>query len=129
MIELFLQDLEPAFLAPSTLDVGYDLFVGFINAEGGISTSAVVAKATEQPVPDRYCLSKERYDRLAYSNIPVLFLVANVKENKLYHAWITPHGSKDGANGTVSVPVIEIDARSHHSIHQKLAQAKLPQQP
>ena len=129
MIELFLQDLEPAFLAQSTFDVGYDFFVGFINAEGGISTSAVVAKATEQSAPDRYCLPKERYDRLAYSNIPVLLLVANVKDNRLYHAWITPHESKDCANGTVSIPVIEIDARSHQSIHQKLAQAKLPQQP
>ncbi|NET58892.1 MAG: DUF4365 domain-containing protein [Symploca sp. SIO2E6] len=122
MIELFLQDLEPGFVAQSTSDFGYDFFVGFTNADGGINTSAVVAKATEQPVSDRYCLPKNIYAQLAYSNIPVLLLVANVKENRLYHAWIKPQDSTDGANGTISIPVVEIDQEAQQSIRQRLAE-------
>jgi len=121
IVELFLQDLEPAFVAQSTLDFGYDFLVGFINAEGGINTSAVVTKATEQPVPDRYGLPKKIYEQLAYANIPVLLLVANVKENRLYHAWIKPQHSADCANGTISVPVVEIDREAQQSIRQQLA--------
>jgi hypothetical protein len=125
MVELFLQDLEPAFLAEANFEVGYDFFVGFINTNGGVNTSAVVAKATEESVQNQYYLSREHYNQLAYSNIPVLFLVVNVKENKLYFAWISPQDSRNEGNGKVSIPMVEVDNQVQKSIHQRLVHACL----
>jgi hypothetical protein len=122
IIELFLQDLEPAFVAHSTLDFAYDFYVGFTNSEGGINTSAVVAKATERPVGKRYPIQKKWHDQLAHSNIPVLLLVANVKENRLYYAWLTDEEAKAGS-GThvVNIPVMEVDEQAKEAIRQRLA--------
>lgn len=75
IIELFLQDLDPIYVARSDLDFGIDFFVGFTNAKGGVNTSAVVAKATEQAVKGSFSFPKNRYDELSHSNIPVLLLV------------------------------------------------------
>jgi len=122
MIELFLQDLDPVYVARSDLDFGYDFFVGFENAEGGINTSAVVARATEQAVRDRFHFPKNRYDELSHSNIPVLLLVANVKTNQLYYAWLTPDDTK-GREGVqmISIPVNEVDEDAKQSIRRHLS--------
>ena len=50
MAELFLQELEPAFVAQPVTDFAYDFFIGFSKPDGGINTYAVEVKATEQPI-------------------------------------------------------------------------------
>jgi len=55
--ELFLQDLNPSFVAKPTTDFGYDFFVGFPNSDGGINNYAVQVKATERPVPSSVPIS------------------------------------------------------------------------
>lgn len=122
IIELFLQDLAPVYVARSDLDFGYDFFVGFTNAEGGVTTSAVVAKSTEQTVKASFPFPKNRYDELSHSNIPVLLLVANVKTNQLYYAWITSQKT-NGREGVhmISIPVNEVDDEAKQIILQQLS--------
>jgi hypothetical protein len=122
IIELFLQDLSPTYLARSDHDFGYDFLVGFSNPEGGVNTSAVVTKATEQAVKDNVPFPKNRYEELSHSNIPVLLLVANVKTNQLYYAWLTSQQTK-GREGAqmISIPVNEVDEQAKKSILRQLS--------
>jgi hypothetical protein len=111
MAELFLQDLGPEFISRPTSDVGYDLLVGFSNKRGGINTFAVEVKSTEQPPGPKFQLLKHVFVRLSCSNIPSLLLVADVKQNRMYYAWLD---AKIAANGgqMVSIPIIELDNRT-----------------
>jgi Domain of unknown function (DUF4365) len=120
MAELFLQDLEPTFLARPTTDLGYDFFVGFSNPRGGINTTGVVVKATPQRVPARFPVDIRSYHRLANSNIPGLFLVVDVKHNRLFYAW--PASDEHVGNGrhTIALPVSEIDDVSKVQLRRRL---------
>ncbi len=40
--ELFLQDLNPSFVAKPSSDFGYDFYVGFQNANGGYMTTKIL---------------------------------------------------------------------------------------
>lgn len=123
LVELFLEDLQAEFVAQAehSRGLGYDFFVGFRNQHGGVNTCAVVAKATEQPVGDRFRFPKRAYDQLSHSNIPVLLLVANVKDNRLYYAWIAPEDVERREDATVvPVPVTEIDDAAKQSIRNRL---------
>ena len=84
MAELFLQELEPKFLAETNIaNLPFDFFVGFSNSKGGVNTFAVEVKATENNIRNKFRLKADAYRALAYSNIPVLLLVVNVKDNHL----------------------------------------------
>lgn len=110
LAELFLQDLGAEFVARPTADLGYDFFVGFNNPDGGVNLVAVEVKSTDRPVLPRFPVQKQLFRRLAHSNIPVLLLVANVKENTLFYA--LPRSSEPGVDtnaNTVSVPVTPVD--------------------
>jgi hypothetical protein len=50
----------------------------------------VQVQATEQPVAAAVHADAEQYERLAYSNIPALLLVVDVKRNRLFYSWISP---------------------------------------
>lgn len=105
MAELFLEDFEPQLLARPTSDkLGYDLLAGFPNKEGGINTFAVQVKPTDRP-PTQVALSRRSFDRLAKSNIPGLLLVPDVKQNRMYYAWLDFEAG--GKGSTVAVPVTE----------------------
>jgi len=125
LAELFLQELNPVFVARSTGDVGYDFLIGVVNSKGGINNIAVEVKATESLTRKEYPISKKNYKRLAYSNIQVLFLVVDVKENRLYYAWLTP--DVPTANGgsssvrTVRVELTELDDKSQEELRHRLA--------
>lgn len=110
LAELFLQDLGAEFVARPSADVGYDFFVGFNNPDGGVNLAAVEVKATDRPVQHHFVVQKRLFRRLASSNIPVLLLVANVKENRLFYALPSADASgvDTGAN-TVSIPVTAVD--------------------
>jgi hypothetical protein len=108
--ELFLQDLGPAFVARTTHDMGSDFLVGFTNALGGVNTFAIEVKSTEEPVSDHVAISKQRFDRLAYSNVPAILLVVDVKHNRLHYAWVPSDGSETRkGNRQVAIAVTPVD--------------------
>ena len=121
LAELFLQELGAEFVARPTGDLGYDFFVGFNNPEGGVNIAAVEVKATDRPVQHRYPVQKRLFRRLANSNIPVLLLVANVKENRLFYALpgLCPPGV-DLDGDTVSVPVTAVDETTRDELRDLL---------
>ena len=120
MAELFLQDLGPQFISrPTTSDVGYDLLVGFSNKKGGINTFAVEVKSTERPPKLKFTLAKRTFDRLSHSNIPGLLLVADVKQNRMYYAWLDSKVATAG-DDIISIPIAELDDRNKKSLKREL---------
>jgi hypothetical protein len=126
MAQLFLQDLGAEFIAQPTADFIYDFFVGFKNSKGGVNTTAVEVKATDKPLTDHFDMKKGIYESLAYSNIPVLLLVADVKRNRLFYAWPTPEGANGhrGSN-TVRTPIIQVDDKTTERLRKRLASPQL----
>jgi len=121
LAELFLQDLGADFVARPTADLGYDLFVGFSNPDGGVNIAAVEVKATERPIQSRYPVQKRLFRRLANSNIPVLLLVVNVKENRLFYALPGDYAiDEDAAETTVSIPMTEVDESTKSELRHLL---------
>ncbi|MCP4399841.1 MAG: DUF4365 domain-containing protein [bacterium] len=122
LAELFLQDLNPSFVAKPTPDFGYDFFIGFPNANGGINNYAVEVKATERPVPSRFSINTKLYERLANSNIPTLLLVVDVKQNRLFYAWLSPQVIEGHRKArTITIPVTEVDDVVKEKLRQQLA--------
>jgi hypothetical protein len=127
MVELFLQELGPEFVSrPTTADVGYDLLVGFLNKKKGINTFAVAIRAVERPLSarTRASLSRATADRLTHSNIPALLFVADVKQNKLFYAWLRP-AEKTPAKAEVTVEVHELDDSARTGLEAQLRAADL----
>lgn len=122
LAELFLQELGAQFVARPTADLGYDFFVGFNNADGGVNLVAVEVKATERSVQHRYPVPKQLFRRLAHSNIPVVLLVANVKENRLFYALPSSYGPGDdaGAN-TVQVDLTPVNDSTTNELRSFLS--------
>ena len=121
LAELFLQDLKPEFVAQAAGDVGYDFLVGFRNLRGGVKNIAVIVKATERLVRNQFPLQKRQYQRFAYSNIPVLCIVVNVKENRFFYTWI----SSDDAlafpeSKMVMIRLTEIDESTTEELRKRL---------
>ena len=122
LAELLLQDLGAEFIARPTGDLGYDYFVGFNNADGGVNIVAVEVMATDRPVPSRYPVRKQLFRRLANSNIPVLLLVANVKENRLFYAIPSAYASNGDPDAkTVSISLTAVDETSKRELIEQLA--------
>ena len=123
IVELFLHDLGARIVTgPDCADLGYDFLIGFKNAEGGVNLSAVEVKATEKPVSHSYPLPRKWYALLAYSNVPSLLLVVDVKKNRLYHAWPNPdYPTKHEGSGVIRVPVAEVDDATKREIRKRLA--------
>jgi hypothetical protein len=121
LAELFLQELEPEFVAKSSADFGYDFLVGFRNPRDGINNVAVEVKSTEQLAGKRYPISRQLYDRWAYSNIPVLLLIVDVKENQYYYAWASPEVSRSaGDSKTLRVDLTEITDSTKAELLERL---------
>jgi len=120
--ELFLQDLNPSFVAKPTTDFGYEFFVGFPNSDGGINNYAVEVKATERPVPSSVPISTAIYERLTHSNIPALLLVIDVKQNRLFYSWLKSESTGGSRKvNTIMVPVKEIDDVAKEELRKLLA--------
>jgi hypothetical protein len=122
LAELFLQELGAEFVARPTADLGYDFFVGFNNSDGGVNIAAVEVKATDRAVNGHYPVEKRLFRRLANSNIPVLLLVVNVKENRLFYALpgSYPPGEDADAN-RISLPLTPIDEATKLELRDLLA--------
>ncbi len=120
MAELFFQELDPAFVSrPTTDDVGYDLLVGFPNKKAGTNTFAVQVRATEEPVESRFQIRRNIFNRMIHSNIPALLLVADVKRNRMYFAWLKSTDERKGGS-VVSIPVTEINEAIKKELHEQL---------
>jgi hypothetical protein len=122
LAELFLQELGAEFVARPTADLGYDFFVGFNNPDGGINIAAVEVKATDRPVHHRYPIHRRLFRRMANSNVPVLLLVVNVKDNQLFYALPSLFGSgTESGTGTIPVPVTAVDEATRNELRDLLA--------
>ena len=108
---------------PPIKDVGYDLLVGFSNDKAGVNTFSVEVKSTEEPPSElRFPIPRSVFNRIAHSNVPGLLLVADVKRNQLYYAWLTSGGSNGGGH-TVSIPVVEISETTKKKLKNQLRKA------
>lgn len=110
LAELFLQDLGAFSVVTTTGDFSYDLLANFENGRGGVNTYAILVKATEKPVASRFAIPTVELKKIAYSSLPTMILVADVKMNRIYHAWLTSMRNfiKSETNFT-SIPIQEID--------------------
>jgi hypothetical protein len=126
LVELFLEDLGAEFIARPAADLGYDLFVGFKNSDGGINLTAVEIDATEQPINTRYPVQRQLYRRLVSTNIPVLLLVADVKQNRLFYALPgSEPASGEGNAKTIPIPLKEVDERAVEELRAQLSQSQV----
>lgn len=86
--ELLFQDLGASFVARPDSDVlPFDFLVGFLNPNGGTNTFAVELKSTERPVNGQFTLKLKSARAFSNSNIPVIFLVVDSKQNQSWYAW------------------------------------------
>lgn len=122
MAELFLQELEPEFVAQSTADdFAFDFLIGFANKDGGVNTYAVEVKATDKPIKDTYRVPRELFNRLTHSNIPLILLVVDVKQNALFYAWPSQDGDVTPSVSTVALPLIRVDEKSRAALREQMA--------
>jgi hypothetical protein len=121
LAELFLQELGAEFVARPTAELGYDFFVGFNNPDGGLNIAAVQVKATDRPVQSRFAVQKRLYRRLANSNVPVLLLVVNVKENRLFYALPDAYApGEEASTNTVQIPMTPVDETTRDELRHLL---------
>ena len=121
MVELWLQELDPVFVARPTNELPYDFFAGFRNNRGGINSVAVEVKASERPISGRFPVDRQVYTRWANSNIPVLLVVADVKQNRLYYAFPSPDEVGSATTSEkIQVRLTEIDDRTKEELRATL---------
>jgi hypothetical protein len=121
LAELFLQDLQPEFVARPVEEFGYDFFAGFSNPRGGVNVVAVEVKSTEQPSNHFLVIPKAKYARWANSNIPVLLHVVDVKANDYFFAWPDPEMLDQHPRSTnVKVPLTALDDHSRGKLRNQL---------
>lgn len=120
--ELFLQELEPEFVAQSTADdFAFDFLVGFGNKKGGVNTYAVEVKATETLIKDTFRVPRHLFNRLAHSNIPLILLVVDVKQNKLFYAWPSKDTNIRPGAGTIAIPVTPVNEETRKQLRAQMA--------
>jgi len=123
LAELFFQELDPVFVSrPTTQEIGYDLLVGFANEKAGINTFGIEVKTTERPLGSHFPISRHVFNRLAHSNVPGLLLVADVKRNRLYYAWLRSKGSQNGGD-TILIPLVEINEITKRELKKQFEKA------
>lgn len=121
MAEMFLESLEPQFVAQSTNSkLVFDFFIGFLNPNGGINTFAVEVKATGRSIRGTYLLPANIYKILSNSNIPVLLLVVDVKENEFYYSWLSDKPEVSRLKNDVRVPVSKVDKESKSKLVHRM---------
>lgn len=110
LAELFLQDLKPAFFLKSQAsNFEFDFLIGFKNVNGGLNAFAIEVKATEKPIRGHFLIGSKPFDRLRHSNIPVILLLVDTKENNIYYTQLKDHSNPSRLSESVRVPVVLID--------------------
>jgi hypothetical protein len=122
MAELLLQELKPRFIAHGGFDSeSFDFLVGIPNEAGGVNSFAVEVKSTEQPVEDNLRVSREVFERFTQSNIPVLLLVVDVKQNTISYALVGSNADVVAGTRIVEIPIKRVDGASKRKIQQQLS--------
>jgi hypothetical protein len=121
LAELFLQELEPEFLAKAPSEnFAFDFLIGFLNEDGGFNSFAVEVKATETPVSGEYSVKRNLFRKMANSNIPVLLLVIDVKRNELFFAWPEEETVTQVGNDSVAITLKKIDEQSQTDLRIRM---------
>jgi hypothetical protein len=109
MTQLFLGDIGASVWTAHPEIGPFDSIAVFMPKDGKLRMVAVEIKATEQPVSSEFHFH-ERAETIAvvrHSNVPVLFLIADVKRNRLYFGW-----ASQLRTGTMSLePDQEVECR------------------
>jgi Holliday junction resolvase-like predicted endonuclease len=91
LARLFLQDLGAAVWATVQDEKNgpFDAIATFFTDDEKTRITAIEVKATEQPVGEEFHFqaSLKSIRALQHSNVPVLFLVVDVKHNQVYYGW------------------------------------------
>ena len=108
LAEMFLADCGASVTrSPSG---GFDFLAFFSPSEDDLQVIAVEVKSTESPIPKELAIDSKLLKRAARSNIPVLLLVVDVKQNKLGFAWIDQFASRaNGAGHRTKVPLSDAE--------------------
>jgi uncharacterized protein DUF4365 len=123
LAELLLEGFGPVFLSrPTSPEVGYDFLVGFANHKHGVNTFAIEVKSTERPPGTHFRVQRTMFNRFVRSNVPGLLIVADVKSDRLYYAWLRSTDS-NGSGNTVSVPIVELNDATKASLERQLKSA------
>ena len=84
----FLLELGAAFFGLEEIEYGLDFMAFYPKSDGSTLVFGVEVKATEKEVDGKYPLTSDNARHIINMNIPVLLIVANVKENIIHFNWI-----------------------------------------
>jgi hypothetical protein len=90
LAEIFLQDLQPAFVARLELrEIPFDFLAGFKSTDGFLTIVAIEVKAVSRLDDSRFWFhaSKDQLTFLRASNLPVLLLFVDTKQNRIFYTW------------------------------------------
>jgi hypothetical protein len=119
MVELFLRELDPAFIAQPSRDIGFDYMVSFPSRRGSSNTFGVAIKVTTEHDAHRFAVSKRTYNQLAHSNLSAFLLVADVKRNKLYFGF-PPKIDTRKTGPAIDIPLTQINAQTTKDLYKRL---------
>ncbi len=113
MARLFLQDVSAELAVPKR-DIGVNYLSVFRTEQGTRHVIPVVVLGTEEKISDEYRFpeSIQFIDEWKSANVPVLILVANVKQTELFYGWasdITTTTKHNGEENAWVLPVRRID--------------------
>ena len=127
LAEIFLQELEPEFVAQAPPEnFAFDFLIGFLNEDGGFNSFAVEVKATETPINGEYSVKPDLFRKMAHSNIPVLLLVIDVKRNELFYAWPGKGSVSKFSSSSVAIPLKRIDEASQKALRLRMTGEEAP---
>ncbi len=92
LARVFLEDLQPSFLASvETVDVPFDFLAGFLSSDGILMVAAAIEVKGASSVEENRRFPLHRSQRqlklFRQSNLPLLYLIVDVKMNRFFYAW------------------------------------------
>lgn len=134
LAQLFLQDRASVWTA--NRDTGlFDAIAVFHTGDKKLRLIAVEVKATEQPVGKefRFSARPEAIQPLGHANVPVLFLVVDVKRNEIFYGWASEIRTSNAAAKTRTavsciLPVASASERKQELLDTIAAQPEFSEQ-
>lgn len=89
LVEQFLLDLGAEYVSPlGAPDLGIDYIAFFLEDGRSPRAIGIEAKSTQQQTDGRYPVPSDLLRRFEDSNLPILFVVADVKRNEIFFEWV-----------------------------------------
>jgi hypothetical protein len=128
LAEQFLLDLNPVSLFKVPIETApIDFFITFRKLDGGMAMIGVEIKSTQTKVGESYHFhSTERQIRYQLkSNIPILFILADVKRNKMFFNWLNHVEKMDpplfpSREQTFSIPLREATTEERQKLLEEI---------